>query len=183
LDGRWSDAEDLQIVSQQLQTLPDRCGDWVLKEQQELDEGAAQMLRCYGSCVRLYHNEVLNADVNVAVLFGPRGSIAVHTPEVCYSSIGTKQVGETVTRTISTKTTKHNLWSARFSKDPDPNPVLNVWYAWSDGGNWHASKHPRFWMTDNLYKIQVAGPVGEASQQPCADFLKAFLPYLEKVVL
>ncbi|TWT54682.1 hypothetical protein Pla22_23320 [Rubripirellula amarantea] len=182
MDGRWSKAEDLNLIGDRLELIPDRCGDWTLKEDQSLNTKAAELLRCYGSSVRVYHNEKRDTDVNVAVLFGPRGPIAVHTPEVCYSSVGTKQANETTKKSISTKNAKHQLWSVQFSLAPDPKPALDVWYAWSDGGDWQARNHPRFWMTDTLYKIQVAGPVTSDSEQPCEDFLKAFLPHLEEIV-
>ncbi len=183
LDGRWTKSEDLIKVGQQLKNLPDACGDWTLVESSELKEDAAEMLRCYGSEVRKYQHQKNQALVTVALMFGPRGPIAVHTPEVCYDSIGTKQVRPRQADSIRTKKgTRHQLWSVQFSKEPNPEPSLDVWYAWSDGGAFEARKHPRFWMTENLYKIQLAGPVGDEAQRPCEDFLNAFLPHLDQVI-
>ncbi|WP_372719814.1 exosortase-associated EpsI family protein [Novipirellula sp.] len=182
LDGRWSRPIDLRAQGDQLAELPERMGDWVLTESTPLDEGAAKMLRCYGSQVRLYHNEKNNAMVTVAVLFGPRGPIAVHTPEVCYSSAGTKQVGQTRVEKITTSQEEHRMWSAQFAQRAEADASLDVWYGWSDGGAFAASKYPRVWMTESLYKIQVAGPVGNESQRPCRDFLEAFLPSVERVI-
>ncbi|QEG42471.1 exosortase-associated EpsI family protein [Roseimaritima ulvae] len=182
LDGRWAAKTDLQAVGQRLSELPEQCGDWVLLEQQELDPGAATLLRCYGSEVRVYQHQETEVVVNVALLFGPRGPIAVHTPEICYSSSGTKQFGETQAHTLDTAGSPHTLWQARFTQDQQPEPTLDVWYAWSDGGPMQAAQYPRVWLTENLYKIQVAGPVGNQAFQPCRNFLTAFLPYVEGVV-
>ncbi|EMI20054.1 hypothetical protein RMSM_03018 [Rhodopirellula maiorica SM1] len=182
LDGRWSRPVDLQAQGDQLAELPEQAGDWVLTDTKPLDESAAKMLRCYGSQVRLYRNEKYDAIVTVATLFGPRGPIAVHTPEVCYSSVGTKQVGQTQVEEILTSQSEHQFWSAQFAQRSESDASLDVWYGWSDGGAFVASKYPRVWMTDNLYKIQVAGPVGNESQRPCRDFLEAFLPSVERVI-
>lgn len=182
LDGRWAHPQDLKTQGERLAELPNRFGDWVLTESTPLEEGAAKLLRCYGSQVRMYRNEKTQASVNVAVLFGPRGPIAVHTPEICYSSIGTEQIGPAQPQAISTATTEHQLWSVQFSQDSQPNPSLDVWYGWSDGGVFQASNYPRFWMTENLYKIQVAGSVSSETDQPCREFLEAFLPHLERVI-
>ncbi|MCP4885115.1 MAG: exosortase-associated EpsI family protein [Planctomycetaceae bacterium] len=180
LDGRWSQPENLIAVGAQLQEVPERVGDWELIERNELQESAAELLRCYGSIVRVYKNQNNGVLVNVAVMYGPRGPIAVHTPEVCYDSVGTKQVGATKRETILAATERHGFWSVQFAQEPYPDPNLEVWYAWSDGGNWKDSDYPRFWMTENLYKIQVAGPVGDDQWRPIASFLEAFVPKLQE---
>ncbi len=176
LDGRWTANKDLRAVGGQLDELPTEVGDWRLKEESELDEGAANLLRCYGSWVRIYENEKTGAVINVAALFGPRGPIAVHTPEICYSSVGTRQVGERKAERFASAGESDSLWSVQFATEPDPDPSLDVWYGWSDGGPWEARAQPRFWLTESLYKIQVAGPVGEDGSRPVEEFLKVFLP-------
>ncbi|TWT81170.1 hypothetical protein CA13_26180 [Planctomycetes bacterium CA13] len=190
LDGRWSKSENLIQQGARLNELPDRCGDWTLAEKQQLDSGALSLLRCYGSEVRVYQHDKSEAKVTVAVMFGPRGPIAVHTPEVCYSSVGTEQVGQRQIEGITTESDAHQLWSVQFSVDNSPEPALDVWYGWSNGGAFQASEYPRFWMTENLYKIQIASPTnetiaqssGDGSLRFCRDFLQAFLPQLETIV-
>ena len=179
LDGRWSAATDLKAQGAELASLPDKCGDWEVVSKPELDQGAMDMLRCFGADQRVYRNEKTDALVNVAIFFGPRGPIAVHTPEVCYDSVGTEQKRERRVETVSTATRQHELWSVEFASKDNPTDQFEVWYAWSDGDNFDASKHPRFWMTDNLYKIQLSGPVAEGTNQPIQDFLKHFLAQLE----
>ncbi len=176
LDGRWTANADLHVVGSKLADLPEQVGDWRLTETTELDPGAADLLRCYGSSVRIYENMKTGAMVNVAVLFGPRGPIAVHTPEICYSSVGTKQVGDRKVERMGLAGKEDSLWSVQFAAAPSSDPSLNVWYGWSDGGPWEAREQPRFWLTENLYKIQVAGPAGEEGNRPVEDFIDAFLP-------
>jgi hypothetical protein len=182
LDGRWSKASDMNEQGQGLSQLPDTCGEWEVVEKRELEQRAAEMLRCFGSEYRVYRHREQDVSVSVVLLFGPRGPIAVHTPEICYDSVGTEIVRERQAEKISTVKNQHQLWSVQFSSDENQDPDLEVWYAWSDGGGWKAAKHPRFWMTDSLYKIQLAGPIGQGGFQPCRDFLDAFLPQVEKVI-
>ncbi|MGB0597084.1 MAG: exosortase-associated EpsI family protein [Rubripirellula sp.] len=180
LDGRWSIPENLIATGAELQQIPDQFGEWELQEKRELREGAVKLLRCYGSLVRVYKSQSSDAVVNVAVVYGPRGPIAVHTPEICYDSVGTEQVGATKREVIVTAAERHGFWSVQFAKEPSPDPNLEVWYAWSDGGNWKDSDYPRFWMTENLYKIQVAGPVSDGNSRAIASFLEDFLPELQE---
>lgn len=182
IDGRWTSSEDLIARGEKLNDAPEKCGKWELIEVKELDENASELLQCYAQTVRVYKHVELDSIVTVAVLFGPRGPIAVHTPEVCYSSVGTKQVGTRRVESIQGTEHDHTLWSVQFSKSPSPQPALDVWYAWSDGTAWHAADYPRFWMVDSLYKIQIAGPVGNSSFRPCKDFLASYLPKIEKLI-
>lgn len=182
IDGRWSEPTDLIAQGQRLDQLPERCGPWVLLQTTDLDEGAARMLRCYGSTVRVYQHEETKSMVSVAVLFGPRGPIAVHTPEICYSSVGTAQLGERYEKVLKVFGQLHGLWSVQFGEKFLDGSLgdasLEVWYAWSDRGAWKASENPRFWMSANLYKIQVAGPPSQNGVPSCENFLNEFLPGL-----
>lgn len=177
IDGRWAKAEDLIAKGSQLSEIPDEFGDWTLVETRELDPKAAEMLRCYGSSVRVYRNVTREIEITVAILYGPRGPIAVHTPEVCYSSVGTEQVGERKVENIRHGSAKDQFWSVKFAEGGDSAPTMEVWYGWNDGNGWIASKNPRFWMVDSLYKLQIAGPPGFADFRPCKEFLTEFLPH------
>ncbi len=180
LDGRWSEKANEIQIGELLEQLPSQSGDWKLVEEQQLDDSAVKILRCYGSLTRIYQNTTTNEFVNVTVLYGPRGPTAVHTPEVCYPSVGTKQARETHLETISIPSGQHEFWSVQFGDAGDPTPNVDVWYAWSTGGKWIAGKHPRFWLTENLYKIQVGAAIAGDSPSPIASFLTDLLPDLQK---
>ena len=182
MDGRWSHSENLVETGARLNQLPDSCGDWELVEKQELDPEVTEMLRCYGSEVRQYRHTSRGTLVTIAVLFGPRGPIAVHRPEICYSSIGTKQIGVRRKKTVYVDSAKQRFWQARFSQDKSKTATLDVWYGWSDGDDWVAAENPRFWMTNNLYKIQIAGPVGNEEFNPCEELLSALLPHINRLI-
>lgn len=183
LDGRWGVQPDVRASAAKLPLLPEQCGPWVQVSDGELDPSAQELLRCDGYLLREYWRPETGDRVKVAVLLGPRGPIAVHTPEVCYSSQGTEPVGERVSETIESEGGKDQLWHVQFSSHGSPSPTLDVWYAWSDGGPWQASEHPRFWLAHHLYKIQLAGsPAAEGEESPCRDFLTFFLPVVRAAI-
>lgn len=181
LDGRWAFNRDLEAFGNGLDELPERVGTWSLARRDELAANAQRILRCHGSLVREYVDDASGRRVSVAVLFGPRGPIAVHTPEICYSSVGTKVAGPTEAVTLEDVPGRASFWKTEFIQTPETEPSFEVWYGWSDGGDWVAAKNPRFWMTDQLFKIQLAGPVsGDDSGSAIRDFLNAFLPELNQ---
>ena len=177
LSGRWYVAKDLYQAGAKLDELPKQIGAWQQVESKPLDDSVVQMLQCYGSIVREYRHDATGEQVTVALLLGPRGPIAVHTPDICYSSAGTKQIGERTRKLLG----QHRLWVSEFAQSPSPTATFEVWYGWSDGGNWVAAENPRFWITSTLYKIQLVGTVESESSQPCRDFLKELQPQFELV--
>lgn len=184
LDGRWSSGPDLASIGERLNKLPEALGDWVLLRHQEMPANALQMLRCYGHTLRVYQHSKTGAQVTIAVLLGPRGPIAVHTPEICYSGQGVKQAKERQSVPIKANGLAHSVWQLNFLSKSDSSPALEVFYAWSDGGAWQASKYPRFWLTSRLYKFQLAGPPPASGEQSaCVDFLQNFLPALSNLTV
>ncbi|QEF99609.1 hypothetical protein Mal15_36750 [Stieleria maiorica] len=180
LDGRWSVHEDKVAHGNLLNDLPESFGEWTLVEHGDIHEGALQQLRCYGSVRNVYRHGPTNTLLNVAVMYGPRGPIAVHTPEVCYSSEGTEQTRKRSKETVETDSGPNQFWSVEFARRDDPSSRFEVWYGWTSGANWTAAEHPRFWLTDDLYKIQLSGPSTYSSFSPCKSFLTDFLPHLEQ---
>lgn len=180
LDARWADTPDMAAIGSKLDDLPEHCGDWSVVEHQELAESTRELLRCYGDTLRVYVNAKSGNRLTVAVLLGPRGPIAVHTPEICYSGQGVEQQAPRHRVEINTGGGKHELWRTDFLSKVDGQPELEVIYAWSDGGAWHAAEHPRFWLTNRLYKIQLAGPPTPAGQSSeCLQFLELFIEQLK----
>ena len=180
--GRWMVSQDLKDQGAQLTALPEQLGPWILQEDLGLDEPAAKMLQCYGSTVRRYQHEDSGISVTVAALFGPRGPIAVHTPEICYPSAGNELVDDRRAEFFTVDGKKHELWRVQFKTGGSTEPNLDVYYGWSDGEEFVAANRPRFWMTDSLYKIQLAGPVANGDGSPCEDFLTHFLSELSKLI-
>ena len=179
IDGRWSPKADLIAQGEQLRELPKLAGNWKLNQVMEMDESALQILQCHGWDNREYVNEATGRVITVAVMLGPRGPMAVHTPEVCFDSVGTNQTRDRRVESITTAREDHQLWSVEFADKQSGEDRFESWYGWSDGGKFHASKLPRVWMSNYLYKIQLSGPVGNGADQPVQNFLGEFLPQLE----
>ena len=183
LDGRWVDRPNVVAIAAQLKELPLEFGDWSLVENQELPVSAASQLQCYGYSLQVYQNSKTGRRVNVAVLFGPRGPIAVHTPEICYSGQG-KLAGNRSREGIDVEGAENTLWRVNFLSKRDLKPELEVYYAWSDGGSWQAAKYPRVWLTDRLYKIQLAcQPTNDGEDSDAVLFLQQFLPKLQPLLV
>ena len=183
LDSRWTIGNNIEALAARLSNLPEQVGPWSLVSDEEMAPSALKLLRCYGYSNRQYWNPDTGDRVNVAVLFGPRGPIAVHTPEICYSSAGAEPIGGRVMETITSDRQDDQFWHVQFGRGDESVADLDVWYAWSDGGPWHAGEYPRFWLTDRLYKIQLAGfPSADGSESPCRDFLKHFLPAVRAAI-
>ncbi len=181
LEAGWSNRSELKMHLESLEGIPDQIGDWVCSSTEDLPENAKRILNCHGFINRSYWNAKTGATVTVAVLYGPRGPIAVHTPDVCYSGIGTNPVADR--RSVEIKTEDHSdrFWTINFTRGAEMTPSLEVWYAWSDGGPWVASEHPRFWLTDSLYKIQLAGTPGkDQAESDCKTFLRDLIPVLRQ---
>src|SRR5687767_6261065 len=97
-----SGGESLQLAADALsRPLPARAGSWVLLTESKLGPEVVKMLRCPAYINRVYAHEQTGDRITVAVLVGPAGPIAVHTPEICYSSHDYKQASLRQMRTIT----------------------------------------------------------------------------------
>lgn len=184
LDARWVDKPNVKVIGEKLNDLPKRFGEWSLIENQKLPESAAAMLQCYGYALQVYQNDKTGRRVNVAVLLGPRGPIAVHTPEVCYSGRGVTASGKTTKVQVKLGSQIHTIWRVGFKSKVDSRPSLEAYYAWSDGGNWQAAENPRMWFTSRLYKIQLAcQPTQDGEVSDAVLFLRQFIPELQPLLV
>ncbi len=181
LEAGWSNQEKVALYAENLRQLPEQIGDWVRSSDDDMPENAKRILKCHGFINRSYWNPQTGATVTVAILFGPRGPIAVHTPDICYSGIGTRSNSDRRAVEIASSDHSDRFWTIQFLRGAETVPSLEVWYAWSDGGPWVASEQPRFWLTDNLYKIQLAGnPPKDNAESDCKSFLRSLIPVLRE---
>jgi hypothetical protein len=118
----------------------------------------------------------------MALIVGPPGPTAVHTPEICYSSRAF-EIAEPRTKSSfkPTAESSHSLWKSTFRSRNAGSGKLSVHYGWSLGDQWTASESPRFEFGGHslLYKIQVAAQidadVDDESIDPGQEFVNAFL--------
>jgi hypothetical protein len=181
---RWGPAPDLIAASQHLADFPKQFGNWQMLSEQPMDESTVRMLSCAGYVNRQYVNRKTGMTIWIAVMLGPSGPIAVHTPEVCYSSrdYSINEPRHQVSLVDANGRT-HTFWSLSFRSDTPSTDQLRVDYAWYGYGQdqWKASTSPRFEFAGKrlLFKLQIAGltpaAAGNAVQDPCEDFLSAFL--------
>ena len=89
--NRWGPSETMLAAAKKLQEVPRQFGGahndrWQLQSSETMSDETVEMLECSGNIVRTYANPRTGEEVSVFVIVGPAGPIAVHTPEVCYSS-------------------------------------------------------------------------------------------------
>ena len=78
---RWGPPADLTGAAAQLEKLPRQLGNWKLAEERPMEDSTVEMLECAGYVNRRYVNQQSGQTVNLAIIVGPAGPTAVHTPE------------------------------------------------------------------------------------------------------
>src|SRR5687768_8550568 len=128
-----------------LKALPEQMGDWRFDQDVPFTEAVLDMLQKPAHISRVYENMRTGDVVTVAVTVGHPGPIAVHTPEVCYSSRDYQVPAGRTRRDIQTADGQaHSLWSLHLNpRDPGELPI-QVMYGWSTGTTWEAAEHPRY---------------------------------------
>lgn len=193
LSNRWGTPADIPAVADLLTRVPAEFGPWQKESDTRLDARVEEMLECAGYVNRTYRHSTTQERVHVAILLGPPGPIAVHTPEICYSSqdytitekphpVTIEPRGQAATPTAAGSA--HTLWATTFRSNALDGAALRVYHGWSDGGPWSAPEQPRYTMAGSpyLYKIQLAGPssADADTEDVGRQFLEDFLPVLQK---
>jgi len=190
LSNRWGEPADLATAGEQLSQVPTRVGEWQMQSSRPFDDEVLKLLRCAGHFTRVYKNMLTGETVTVALLVGPPGPTAVHTPEICYSSRG-QTIAERP-KPISTHradAADETLWRMVFVANSAEQNRFSVVYGWCGAdGQWRAAKKPRYEYggAPLLYKIQLVGALPERdgldSSDACQRFLQDFLPALDAVL-
>jgi hypothetical protein len=196
LHHRWREPADLAAVAQALKLMPDRCGDWQLQAETPMDGDLLKLLSCAAHVNRSYRNRVTGDTVNIFVVLGPPGPIAVHTPEVCFdaqnyrlettaekvelSPLAANRQHDRVDSSAGT-TSGAQFWRTTFVPSASASQHrLIAYYAWTVSGPWEAPKQPRiaFGGEPYLYKVQASSIVEThrgRDADPCKDFIEAWL--------
>ncbi len=180
LANRWGVGTDVIALGERLRQVPLELGAWRAHADEELSESTLSLLECKGYLKRSYVHQGTGEVVSVAVMFGPKGPIAVHTPEICYSSRDVQQNEKRQAVAMDYDGKENHFWKLSFLKNTLDKGKLSVMYAWSDGGAWQASEAPRFWRTNYLYKIQTAAQGLGVKEASTNEFFRVFLPELRK---
>ena len=179
---RWGPPPDMLAAATKLDQLPRQLGPWTLVETLTMEDSTLEMLECAGYVNRSYMNQETGQTVGLAIIVGPPGPTAVHTPEICFSSRAYEQQGDRRRVNLdASPVDRQSFWSIDFSTRNVLADGLRVYYAWSAGENWEAADSPRFEFAaaPYLFKIQLAAPrsAGLGAEGPDAgqDFLEEFL--------
>jgi hypothetical protein len=182
LTQRWGTPLEVEMIGARLRDVPLSIGGWTSAGDQDMSPSTVTLLECIGYLKRAYVNQSTGETVSVAVMFGPKGPIAVHTPEVCYSSQDVTASERRRPVTVDYDGTDSRIWQLGFVSNDLEKSKLDVMYGWSDGGPWYAAESPRFWRADYLYKLQTAASVSRGNKETTQEFLRVFLPELRKVM-
>jgi hypothetical protein len=182
LTQRWWPVPDLQRAAQALEALPRQIGDWQLASEGSMPASVVETLRCVGYVNRNYVNRQSGRTIAIAIIVGPPGPTAVHTPEICYSSRDYAIHEGRKKMSLSDKEGKsHSFWSVGFRSNNPSLDRLHVYYAWRSADVWTASESPRFEFAGRplLYKLQTSTSVPaqaiDTTQDSCQEFLSVLL--------
>jgi hypothetical protein len=181
---RWEAPPSLKAAAARVNELPHELGPWEMQEERDVAPLILETLRCQAHTHRVYVNRETGETVSVALIVGPSGPTAVHTPEICFSSRA-YEIAEPRQKKFfgaSGDADSSSLWMTLFRSQNAGAGELRVYYGWSTGGAWTASKSPRFEFGGSplLYKIQVSAQLGPTREDgphsdPCKNFVEALL--------
>jgi hypothetical protein len=182
--NRWRSPEELVQAVARVEHAPVKVGDWHGEAGTPLSEREIQMAGFSGNVVRTYRNRITGQSISVMLACGRSGPLSVHTPDICYRGAG-YEVMRTITKRDETDA-EAKLWQAYFAKADGLSPTeLRVVWAWNSSGSWLAPDNPRFSFAGapalyKLYVIQEMVPGDRNADEACAEFLRQFLPALNK---
>jgi hypothetical protein len=185
--NRWTNSQELEEALGRLQRVPMKIGDWE-GSAEELGPGEAQQAGFAGYFLRRYQKRQDGSVVTVMLACGPAGALSVHTPAVCYGGAGYTLAGPVVKHdSQALASSPAEFWKAKFTKENVATPLnLRIFYSWHARNAWQAADSPRltFAGLPAIHKLYVTHQMTGANEryddQLCDEFMRLFLPELEK---
>jgi hypothetical protein len=184
---RWGAATEVSDAVARLDDVPRTLGDWsgtdLVLSREEIDAA-----RIAGYCYRLYENSRNRHAVQMLLVTGRPGPIAVHTPDVCFEGAGYGKVGPPTALALryGAADDEAHLRTIRMRETEAAFPSeVRIFWTWLSAGSWQAPDNPRLTFSRRraLYKLYVlrARASGDVRPEddPCAQFLKVLLPELD----
>lgn len=176
---RWGLSEAVATAATQIDRVPLKVGDWQAEPQESKSRGDLGVARQ----VDLHYQNTKTGDtISIALMCGRRGPISVHTPDVCYAASGFKVGKPSVIEVAGGK-----FYVADAVRTQAANKsTIRIFWSWRAGDQWATADNPRmaFWKEKVLFKFYVIrdlpAPIS-VEQDSCVEFLKAFLPEMERV--
>ncbi|HEX6984498.1 MAG TPA: hypothetical protein VF170_03940 [Planctomycetaceae bacterium] len=187
--GRWRDPEVLSRAAKRLDRMPHEFGDWVAQRQsisgQQLKaaEAAGGIAASYRS-----RNAESPGTVQVMLLCGPAGPIALHPPTVCFQGTGYRQCSDVKRVDVKDASGRDagTFFATEFERTADGIPErIRTWWAWTADGRWAAPENPRFLFAGEpvLFKLYLTEQVDPGSDDSAIPkFAGEFLPRLRSDV-
>jgi hypothetical protein len=158
--------------------------EWTWVSSTDMTNTVVETLECQGYINASFKNsEVPGLQINGFIIIGPPGPVAVHTPEICYSSQDYDITDERERVRIFPKSLQEDeFWGLTLRSKEVNADILRVYYSWTNLGPWTAPDIPRitYGGGSKLYKMQLAVKLPADSKleqgDACQDFLRAFLP-------
>jgi hypothetical protein len=185
--NRWRSPEELHQAVARVASAPMAVGEWQGEDGKPLSQAEIEAAGFEGNIVRAYRNRVTGQRINVMLACGRPGPLSVHTPDICYRGAG-YEVMKSIARRDE-QAAEAELWQAYFSKPDQLSPTeLRVVWTWNAKGAWEAPANElarfRFAGAPALYKLYVIQEVvpgdRDGADEACAEFLREFLPALNK---
>jgi hypothetical protein len=196
---RWALSVELEQAPSRLAAIPRDVGEWQ-GEDQELDPRQARQAELRGSLMRRYSNRRTAEVLNVLLVCGRPGPIAVHSPEVCLGGSGFQLKGKPARREIAATGLPGNdtFWVGNFHK---PGAAIvesfEMYWSWNTADHWNAVEKPRLFFAPKrvLYKLYVSRALSRSNRSgaekeeaaapepgPVEEFLRVFLPEVKPVL-
>ena len=186
--GAWGKEKRLADAAASLKTVPLEVGAWRAKEL-GMEPSQIKTAQASGAWSRVYTKNGGEA-VNVMMLCGPSGPIAVHPPTICFTAAGYRQVTDQRRVDVRDATGKSigTFWCADFEWQQPTGSVnrIRTYWSWSNDGTWRSPDYPRYQFAGSpvLNKLYVIRNVTTSDSGPESidSFLRDFLPVANETV-
>jgi hypothetical protein len=180
---RWA-RRNLPDVADRLERVPLHLEGWEGKRLTVDDpRGLGAVAGCfYGR----YVDATLGHAVQVFLVGGPPGPVAVHTPDVCYAASGFEVLSQT---RFQAPLAAGEFWSSNLLRiKSSDHEQLRIFWSWNAGAGWSVPESPRlaFARSPVLYKLylirETSGDEGRLEEDPCVALMRHLLPELQKLL-
>ena len=152
-----NDTADLEAAIARLETVPETIGAWE-STSSELTPEEIKGAEIKGYVRRRYRDSRTGYSVNLTILVGKSGPMAVHPPTACFQGIGYVMVAGPTATSVSHNDSASDFNKSSFRQANVSLPTLvRVFWGWGDDGFWASPENPRFEFRGKpyLYKMYV----------------------------
>jgi hypothetical protein len=190
--GEWNVSNEPATSAARLANVPTTIGEWEGADTAVDAKQLAQAEAVSYLSRRYLKRGGTGAEVSAFIICGRPGPVSVHTPDICYGGIGFQIVGSQNQYHVAgdAQTPSADFIWANFEKTDVVSPGrLRIYWTWKSGPGWQAPSNPRmkFGGAAALYKLYLVyrpapGAAFTDDDDPCREFMKDFLPELEKAL-